>query len=180
MQLKTSETDTLFLRADFGIRYGQVAKLMSFLKKRWNFKNSTSHGNGEVDVFFNFPLSIFRSLYSQFLFFSFDRYTGGYRFLSCQRVFFEKEKSANILLVKSSVRVDVVAMPRLSLQELKNAGVDVSMEESKEIISDVPPSSPQKNSDSVEFKVKKKDVNFQDMLKKYSEKKKSRKSLATS
>ena len=32
MQFKESQTDTLFLRADFGIRYGQVAKLMSFLK----------------------------------------------------------------------------------------------------------------------------------------------------
>ena len=33
MQFKESKTDTLFLRADFGIRYGQVAKLMSFLKR---------------------------------------------------------------------------------------------------------------------------------------------------
>ena len=33
MQLKQSKTETLFLRADFGIRYGQVAKLMSFLKR---------------------------------------------------------------------------------------------------------------------------------------------------
>ena len=33
LQLKESKTDTLFLRADFGIRYGQVAKLMSFLKR---------------------------------------------------------------------------------------------------------------------------------------------------
>ena len=32
-QLQSSKTDTLFLRADFGIRYGQVAKLMSFLKR---------------------------------------------------------------------------------------------------------------------------------------------------
>lgn len=32
-QFKKSKTDTLFLRADFGIRYGQVAKLMSFLKR---------------------------------------------------------------------------------------------------------------------------------------------------
>ena len=33
LQFKESKTDTLFLRADFGIRYGQVAKLMSFLKR---------------------------------------------------------------------------------------------------------------------------------------------------
>ena len=32
-ELKQTQTDTLFLRADFGIRYGQVAKLMSFLKR---------------------------------------------------------------------------------------------------------------------------------------------------
>ena len=32
-QFKKSKTDVLFLRADFGIRYGQVAKLMSFLKR---------------------------------------------------------------------------------------------------------------------------------------------------
>ena len=33
LQFKESKTDTLFLRADFGVRYGQVAKLMSFLKR---------------------------------------------------------------------------------------------------------------------------------------------------
>ena len=33
LQFKESKTDMLFLRADFGIRYGQVAKLMSFLKR---------------------------------------------------------------------------------------------------------------------------------------------------
>ena len=32
-QFKSTKTDTLFLRADFGIRYGKVAKLMSYLKR---------------------------------------------------------------------------------------------------------------------------------------------------
>jgi biopolymer transport protein TolR len=32
-QLKKNKTKTLFLRADFGISYGKVARLMSFLKR---------------------------------------------------------------------------------------------------------------------------------------------------
>jgi biopolymer transport protein TolR len=32
-QFKNNKTKTLFLRADFGISYGKVAKLMSFLKR---------------------------------------------------------------------------------------------------------------------------------------------------
>jgi biopolymer transport protein TolR len=32
-QFKMNKTDTVFLRADFGLPYGKVAKLMSFLKK---------------------------------------------------------------------------------------------------------------------------------------------------
>lgn len=32
-QFKKNKTKTLFLRADFGISYGKVAKLMSFLKR---------------------------------------------------------------------------------------------------------------------------------------------------
>ncbi len=32
-QFNDTKTDTLFLRADFGLAYGKVAKLMSFLKR---------------------------------------------------------------------------------------------------------------------------------------------------
>lgn len=32
-QFKENKTDTVFLRADFGLAYGKVAKLMSFLKR---------------------------------------------------------------------------------------------------------------------------------------------------
>ena len=86
--------------------------------------------------------------------------------------FVEREKKTSILLVKSSVRVDVVAMPRMTLKELKSAGVDVSMEEGKKIVAENL-SSPvsQKKSDVPELKVKKKDVDFNDILKKYSKKK---------
>ena len=88
-----------------------------------------------------------------------------------QGFFLKKEKRTNLLLVKSSVRVDVVAMPRLTLQELKNSGVDVNMNVGKKIVSDdLPPPAPKKT-EEVEFKVKKKEVNLKDMLKQYSEKK---------
>ena len=32
-QFKANKTDTVFLRADFGLAYGKVARLMSFLKR---------------------------------------------------------------------------------------------------------------------------------------------------
>ena len=83
--------------------------------------------------------------------------------------FFEKRKMANILLVKSSVRVDVVAMPRMTLKELKSAGADISMEVGKKIIADdLPSTTPPKKSNAPEFKVSKKKMDFKDILKKYS------------
>ena len=86
--------------------------------------------------------------------------------------FTQRQRRANILLVKSSVRVDVVAMPRMTLKELKNAGVDINMKESKKIVAeDVLPQTVPKKSESVEFQVKKKKVDFKNMLKQYSQKK---------
>ena len=91
--------------------------------------------------------------------------------------FFERQKALNVLLVKSSVRVDVVAMPRMTLKELKSAGVDVSMEAGSKIVADSVPPPPAQKSDAPIFKVKKKEVNFKDMLKQYSGKKRVEKAV---
>ena len=82
--------------------------------------------------------------------------------------FSKKQRQANILLVKSSVRVDVVAMPRMTLKELKNIEVDIrGVGEKKAVPDSSTPPVPQK-SDGAEFKVEKKEIKFKDMLKKYS------------
>ena len=87
--------------------------------------------------------------------------------------FVNNQRKTNILLVKSSVRVDVVAMPRMTLKELQNAGVDIDMKVGKEIVAEniPPPPAPPVKSDSPEFKVKKKEIALKDILKKYSGKK---------
>ena len=91
--------------------------------------------------------------------------------------FFDRQKKASILLVQSSVRVDVVAMPHKTLKELQNAGVDINMKEEKNIVTDNRPhNKSSKKNDLPEFEVKKKELNFKDILKKYSGQKRVEKS----
>lgn len=87
----------------------------------------------------------------------------------------EEQKKLNIQLVNSSVRVDVVEMPKLTLQELKalqKAGVTAgSVEKSepepvKEKPVDTTP--PEKNDFIKENKEVKKKPSFADLMKKYS------------
>lgn len=91
----------------------------------------------------------------------------------------EKQRKLNVKLVQSSVRVDVVAMPKRTLQELKalqsagqSAGAPAPAEEAKV----EPDNRPDTGN---EFIKEKKKVSFQDLMKQYSkdkvEKSKSKK-----
>ena len=86
-----------------------------------------------------------------------------------QGKFFEKRKRESMLLVKSSVRVDVVGMPRLTIKELKSAGIDIGMKVGKKIVADNLPSPPPKQDGAV-LKIKKKFGSFKNMLATYAQK----------
>lgn len=81
----------------------------------------------------------------------------------------EKQRRLNVKLVQSSVRVDVVAMPKKTFQELKalqqmgQTASGTSAPEKSE-----PKAAPETPDTGKEFIKEKKNVSFQDMLKKYS------------
>lgn len=83
----------------------------------------------------------------------------------------EQQRKLNVKLVQSSVRVDVVAMPQKTFQELKALqesgqtaeAVKVEAEPAKNAVPDTPDT-------GNEFLEAKKKVNFADMLKQYSKK----------
>lgn len=84
----------------------------------------------------------------------------------------EKQKRLNIKLIQNSVRVDVVAMPKRTLQELKalqsvgqSAGAAAAEQKPSKVEADNRPDT------GNEFLKEKKKVSFQDMLKQYSKKK---------
>lgn len=83
----------------------------------------------------------------------------------------EKQRRLNVKLVQSSVRVDVVAMPKRTFQELKalqqmgQTGTGSAAEEKTE-----PAKVDNTPETGNEFIKEKKNVSFQDMLKKYSKK----------
>lgn len=81
----------------------------------------------------------------------------------------EKQRKLNVKLVESSVRVDVVAMPEKTFQELKAlqaaGNIEPAVKVEPEVGKDTKPDTPDTGD---EFLEKKKKVNFSDMLKQYS------------
>lgn len=77
----------------------------------------------------------------------------------------EELKKSNLKLVESSVRIDLVAMPKLTIKELKSMGANLNKPIEK-VVNKVK----SKNNSKVEFKKIKKKVNFLDTLKQLSRK----------
>ena len=78
---------------------------------------------------------------------------------------FEQVKRENIMLVNSSVRVDVVGMPRMTIKELK--AIDMTGGVKEEVVDEQKPM--KSESKELEFIAKKKHkVDFKNLLKKYS------------
>lgn len=82
----------------------------------------------------------------------------------------EARRAENIQLVQTSVRVDVVAMPKLTIKELK--AIDLS-QEVEEVVEAQPTKAaePETKPDQPEFEVEKKTQDFASMLKNLSQKK---------
>lgn len=79
-------------------------------------------------------------------------------------------KNANIYLVKSSVRVDVVAMPKMTLKELKAFSQSTGMASS--VKNEIADDETQSNETSdIEFEKAKKKVSFKDLMKRLANKK---------
>ncbi len=81
----------------------------------------------------------------------------------------ETRKSANIKLVESSVRVDVVAMPKMTLKELKAIG-SVPLNNGEPIAEEKSADTPDNNNSKTEFIKETKKKNFMDMLKNMAQK----------
>ena len=81
----------------------------------------------------------------------------------------ESRKQSNIRLVESSVRVDVAAMPKMTLKELKTIG---SVPLSNNDTAPVKPKAknPDLNNSKIEFQKGIKKKNFMDMLKNMAKK----------
>ena len=84
----------------------------------------------------------------------------------------EKMRRENVILLSSSVKVDVVAMPKLTVKELKAAGADISMRDSREIVAkgvaeEEALSKKSADSESTILKVKKK-LDIKKLLNKYT------------
>jgi TonB family protein len=82
----------------------------------------------------------------------------------------DKVRDYNLKLVQSSVKVDVVAMPEMSVQELKSlqGQMGAAQQESSETTRVIEEKKEEITEDS--YKVEKKKSSFQDMLKQYSKK----------
>jgi len=81
----------------------------------------------------------------------------------------EERRAENIQLVQSSVRVDVVAMPELTIKELKTAEFQEEVEEVPAPVEQAP--EPEAKPDQPEFVEEKKKQDFASMLKNLSQKK---------
>lgn len=81
----------------------------------------------------------------------------------------ETRKNANIRLVESSVRVDVVAMPKMTLKELKAIG-SVPLNNGEEAPPEPKAKTPDLNDSKTEFQKTAKKKNFMDMLKNMAKK----------
>ena len=81
----------------------------------------------------------------------------------------ETRKASNIKLVESSVRVDVVAMPKMTLQELKAIG-SVPLNSGEPIAEEKEAKTPDLNDSKTEFIKETKKKNFMDMLKNMAQK----------
>jgi colicin import membrane protein len=81
----------------------------------------------------------------------------------------ETRKQANIRLVESSVRVDVVAMPKMTLKELKAIG-SVPLNNGEPAPAEPKAKTPDLNNSNTEFEKAAKKKNFMDMLKNIAKK----------
>jgi colicin import membrane protein len=81
----------------------------------------------------------------------------------------ETRKQANIRLVESSVRVDVVAMPKMTLKELKAIG-SVPLNNGEPAPAEPKAKTPDLNNSNTEFEKAAKKKNFMDMLKNMAKK----------
>lgn len=82
----------------------------------------------------------------------------------------DQKKKSNIRLVESSVRVDVVAMPSMTIKELKAVGA-VPLNKGKPIEAPKEVKTPDLNNSKTEFLKQKKQKNFMDLLKNMAKKK---------
>lgn len=84
---------------------------------------------------------------------------------------FEERKKTNLVLVESSVRIDMVAMPRLTVKELRNIQ-PMDLGGAKDSAVNEPPKVESKNESKIEFEKKgKKPLSFMERMKLLSKKK---------
>lgn len=92
-----------------------------------------------------------------------------------KKIWFDHKKmqSSNIKLVKSSVRVDMVAMPKLTIKELQTLNTQIAESEPAKVEKVVEASKTQvvEETSKIEFEKVEKKKNFMDMLKDLSKKK---------
>jgi TonB family protein len=90
------------------------------------------------------------------------------KFIMKWDIFHSFETKQNIKIVESSVRVDIVALPKLTLQELKKIELGSSVAQEAE---DKTTEALSKETSEIEFKKKSKKVNLSNLLKNLSKKK---------
>ena len=114
---KQNQTDTVFLRADFSLKYGAGRFAYVFFEKKRNFQSGFSHRIRKMKLLSSKENLVCYMKHSFVLHCAFFLIC----FLASRIIFymFDGERSFNLKLVEGSVRVDVVDMPKITLQELK-------------------------------------------------------------